>query len=110
MTIGEKVAVVGGGNVAVDAARTVHRMGAKGSPYSTGDQKDEMPAYPEEIEAAETEGVKIVFLSAPVEVTGKDGKATGLRCVRTGSARRMKRPPDGASRKRTRSLRSPRIV
>ncbi|HOD74417.1 MAG TPA: FAD-dependent oxidoreductase [Syntrophorhabdaceae bacterium] len=83
VTIGEKVAVVGGGNVAVDAARTVHRMGAKEVTIVYRRSKDEMPAYPEEIEAAETEGVKIVFLSAPVEVTGKDGKATGLRCVRT---------------------------
>ncbi|OPY01666.1 MAG: Glutamate synthase (NADPH) small chain [Syntrophorhabdus sp. PtaB.Bin184] len=82
-SIGERVVVIGGGNVAVDAARTVQRMGAKEVTIVYRRSKDEMPAYPGEIEAATVEGVKIVYLVAPVGVTGKDGKAAGLRCVRT---------------------------
>ena len=42
-----------------------------------------MPAYPEEIEAAEAEGIKILYLAAPVKVIGKEGKATALQCIRT---------------------------
>jgi heterodisulfide reductase subunit A len=99
---GERVVVVGGGNVAVDAARTVQRMGAKEVTIVYRRSRDEMPAYPEEIEAAAVEGVKIVYLAAPVEVAGKDGKAASLRCVRTElgapdeSGRRTARPVKGS--------------
>ncbi len=80
---GQKVVVVGGGNVAVDAARTVHRMGAQEVTIVYRRSRDEMPAYTDEIEAAVAEGVKIVYLASPVQVTEKDGRAAGLRCVRT---------------------------
>ena len=60
--IGEKIVVVGGGNVAIDAARSAHRLGAKEVTIIYRRSRNEMPAYPEEIEAAETEGVKILYL------------------------------------------------
>lgn len=81
--IGEKIVVVGGGNVAIDAARSAHRLGAKEVTIIYRRSRNEMPAYPEEIEAAETEGVKILYLSAPVKVIEKDGKVKALRCIRT---------------------------
>jgi NADPH-dependent glutamate synthase beta subunit-like oxidoreductase/2,4-dienoyl-CoA reductase-like NADH-dependent reductase (Old Yellow Enzyme family) len=99
-SIGERVVVIGGGNVAVDAARTVQRMGAKEVTIVYRRSKDEMPAYPGEIEAATVEGVKIVYLVAPVGVTGKDGKAAGLGCVRTELGAGRKRPPDRTCRER----------
>jgi len=83
ISVGEKVVVVGGGNVAVDAARSAHRLGAKKVTIVYRRSKDEMPAYPEEIEAAEAEGITILYLAAPVKVIGKDNKATGVQCIKT---------------------------
>ncbi len=57
--IGKKVAVVGGGNVAVDAARTAKRLGATDVTIVYRRSRDEMPAYPEEVDAAEKEGITI---------------------------------------------------
>jgi NADPH-dependent glutamate synthase beta subunit-like oxidoreductase len=93
--IGEKVVVVGGGNVAVDAARCAYRLGAKEVIVVYRRSREEMPAYPEEIEAAEAEGIKILYLAAPTEVIGKDGDVTGLRCIRTKLGE-----PDQSGRKR----------
>ena len=81
--IGKKVIIVGGGNVAIDAARSAHRLGAEEVTLAYRRSRDEMPAYPEEIEAAEEEGIKILYLAAPVKVVGRDGKVSGLRCIRT---------------------------
>lgn len=81
-SIGKKVVVVGGGNVAVDAARSAHRLGAKEVTIVYRRSRDEMPAYPEEIEAAEEEGIQMIYLAAPVKVIGKDGTATGLQCIK----------------------------
>jgi NADPH-dependent glutamate synthase beta subunit-like oxidoreductase/2,4-dienoyl-CoA reductase-like NADH-dependent reductase (Old Yellow Enzyme family) len=93
--IGEKVVVVGGGNVAVDAARCAYRLGAKEVIVVYRRSREEMPAYPEEIEAAEAEGIKILYLAAPIKVIGKDGNVTGLRCIRTKLGE-----PDQSGRKR----------
>ena len=81
--VGKKVAVVGGGNVAVDAARSALRTGAKEVVIAYRRSRDEMPAYAEEVAAAEKEGIKIEFLAAPSKVIGKNGKITGLECLRT---------------------------
>jgi heterodisulfide reductase subunit A-like polyferredoxin len=79
--LGKKVAVIGGGNVAIDSVRTAARMGTEAFiVYRRG--KEEMPAYPWEIEEAEEEGIEIQFLAAPTKVAGKDGKVTGIECVK----------------------------
>ncbi len=81
--IGGNVVVVGGGNVALDAARSAHRLGAKEVTVVYRRSREEMPAYPEEIEAAEAEGIQISYLTLPVSLIGKEGRVTGLQCVRT---------------------------
>jgi heterodisulfide reductase subunit A-like polyferredoxin len=80
--VGKRVAVVGGGNVAIDVARSAVRLGAEQVHIIYRRTRAEMPAWKEEIEAAEAEGVKITYLAAPQEVLAKDGKAVGIRCIR----------------------------
>ncbi len=98
---GERVVVVGGGNVAMDAARSARRLGAREVTIAYRRSRTEMPAYPEEIEAAEQEGTALAFQVAPVSVEG-DGRVTGLRCVRTelgepdASGRRRPEPVPGS--------------
>jgi glutamate synthase (NADPH) small chain len=80
---GKNVAVVGGGNVAIDAVRTGKRLGADQSTIVYRRSKKEMPARIEEIHHAEEEGIRFEFLTAPVEVLGnKECWVTGLRCIR----------------------------
>ena len=76
--IGKKVAVIGGGNVAIDVARTAVRLGAEEVTLVYRRGRDEMPAAEDEVAEAEAEGVKIRFLSAPVEISG-DGKVESLK-------------------------------
>ena len=77
----KKAVVIGGGNVAIDAARTLLRLGAD-STILYRRSRAEMPAFGEEVHAALEEGVKIQFLVAPVEVVASGGKVTGLKAVR----------------------------
>jgi len=77
--IGKKVVVVGGGNAAIDAARTALRLGARVSIVYRR-TREEMPAYAEEIQEAEREGVRIITLVNPVEVITANGSVKGLRC------------------------------
>lgn len=77
--VGERVAVVGGGNTAMDACRTAVRLGAKEVFVVYRRTRAEMPAEEIEIAEAEEEGVKFLFLRNPVEVTVKDGAAAGLK-------------------------------
>lgn len=78
-----RVAVVGGGNVAMDAARTAQRLGAEEVHIVYRRTKAEMPARVEEVHHAEEEGIIFDLLSAPVEVVGNDKKwVTGLKCSR----------------------------
>jgi len=79
---GNKVIVIGGGNSAIDAARTALRVGCDEVHIVYRRSLREMPANPWEIEAAEEEGVKISFLAAPVKIIGKNGKVTGMECVK----------------------------
>ncbi len=72
--VGDRVVVVGGGNVAFDAARTALRLGAKKVTIAYRRTRAEMPASAEEIEEALKEGVNIVFLAVPLKVERKDGK------------------------------------
>ncbi len=80
--VGRQVVVIGGGNAAIDAARTALRLGAQKVTIAYRRTRDEMPAYAEEIEAAEQEGIRIEQLTAPVEVVVENGRCAGLKCVR----------------------------
>ena len=75
--IGKNVAVIGGGNVAIDVARAAVRLGAKTTVIYRRDEAS-MPADPEEVEEARAEGVKFRFLAAPAEIVGED-KAEELK-------------------------------
>ncbi len=79
---GKRLAVIGGGNVAIDVARSAVRLGAEEVNIVYRRTRAEMPAWEEEIRAAEDEGVKITYLSAPQEILIHDGEVTGLRCIR----------------------------
>lgn len=72
--VGDKVLVVGGGNVAIDAARTARRLGASQVTIVYRRTRDEMPASEEEIEEALEEGVEIVYLATPIKAKREDGK------------------------------------
>jgi NADH-quinone oxidoreductase subunit F len=79
--VGKKVVVIGGGNAAVDAARTAIRLGAKTVTILYRRTREEMPAYAEEIEEALQEGIAIEPLAAPEEIIVKRGKVIGIRCL-----------------------------
>ncbi len=78
---GKKVVVVGGGNSAIDAARAAVRLGADVTLLYRR-SREEMPAYPWEVDEALEEGVKLSLLVAPTKVHGTNGKVVGLGCVR----------------------------
>lgn len=78
---GKKVAVIGAGNVAMDACRTAMRLGAEHVYIIYRRGREEMPARAEEIEHAIEEGVELVLLTNPVEILGKD-KVEGIRCIK----------------------------
>jgi NADH-quinone oxidoreductase subunit F len=78
---GKRVAVVGAGNVAIDAARTALRLGARNVTIVYRRRREEMPALGEEIHEAEVEGVQFVTLANPTRIVG-EGKVAGLECVR----------------------------
>ncbi|MEE9582869.1 MAG: FAD-dependent oxidoreductase [Acidimicrobiia bacterium] len=78
--IGKRVAVVGGGNTALDAARTARREGADVTVLYRR-TRAEMPGEEDEFEDAVAEGVQFDYLIAPIEVLVKKGRARGLRCV-----------------------------
>jgi NADPH-dependent glutamate synthase beta subunit-like oxidoreductase len=80
--VGEKVVVVGGGNVAIDCTRTCVRLGFKDVTIVYRRSRAEMPAIAEEIAEAEHEGVKIRLLSGPNKVIVKGGRVSGLECVK----------------------------
>ncbi|MBQ7800364.1 MAG: FAD-dependent oxidoreductase, partial [Oscillospiraceae bacterium] len=89
---GGKVAVVGGGNVAMDAARTALRLGAEKVYIVYRRSMDELPARREEVEHAEEEGIEFKLLCNPTEILGfnnpddardaRNGFATGMKCVK----------------------------
>ena len=100
--IGERVAVVGGGNTAMDACRTAVRMGAKEVYIIYRRTRDEMPADALEIAQAEEEGVAFKFLTNPVEILGAGGSVRGVRLQQMAlgepdaSGRRRPVPVEGA--------------
>ncbi|MCK4273705.1 MAG: FAD-dependent oxidoreductase, partial [Dehalococcoidales bacterium] len=80
--VGKRVAVIGGGNVALDAARTSLRLGADETNIYYRRSRDEMPVSEVEYEEAIAEGVKINFLASPTRVTSDNWKVAGLQCTR----------------------------
>ena len=80
--VGKKVGVIGGGNVAIDAARCAVRLGAEVRIFYRR-SRQEMPATEEERQAAEAEGIKIEYLTTPTEILARKGKVAGMRCIRT---------------------------
>jgi glutamate synthase (NADPH/NADH) small chain len=94
--IGKKVAVIGGGNVAMDSARSALRLGAEEVLIVYRRSKEEMPARLEEIENAEEEGVKFRFLTTPVKFLGDEsGWVTGMECI----AMRLGEPDESGRRR-----------
>lgn len=100
--VGNKVAVIGGGNSAVDAARTVLRLGAEEVFIVYRRSRKEMPANEEEVVEAEKEGIKIHYLATPTKIFGKDGKVAAMECVKMklgepdASGRRRPIPVEGS--------------
>ncbi len=82
INIGKNIAVIGGGSIAIDVARTALRLGAEEVKILYRRTKAEMPAHEEGIKKAEEEGIKIEILTAPVEILGKD-KVEAIRCIKT---------------------------
>ena len=99
--IGENVLIVGGGNTAIDAARTAIRLGSKATIIYRR-TKAEMPAEISEIEDAEVEGVKFEYLVAPIGIVLEGSELRGLRCISMElgepdeSGRRRPKPIDGS--------------
>lgn len=92
---GRRVVVIGGGNVAIDAARVAKRLGAEHVSVVYRRSEREMPAYKEEIAGAREEGIELSFLTAPVAIQNQDGHVTGCTCIRTELG-----PPDASGRRR----------
>jgi heterodisulfide reductase subunit A-like polyferredoxin len=80
--IGRRVAVIGGGNTAMDVARTALRMGADEVTVMSWLSEEEMTALPEEVHEAKEEDIKFMFYVSPVEVIGDGSKVTAIRSVR----------------------------
>ena len=92
---GKRVAVIGGGNTALDAVRTALRLGAADAAIVYRRTESEMPARSEEIRHAREEGVRFEFLTSPIEFVGADGRLQSMRVVRMELG-----PPDGEGRPR----------
>jgi heterodisulfide reductase subunit A len=93
--LGRRVVVIGGGNVALDAARVARRLGSESVVIVYRRSRQEMPAYAEEIEDALAEAIDIHYLTAPSRVMGRDGKVVGIECIHTELG-----PPDESGRRR----------
>ena len=97
--VGENVAVVGAGNVAMDSARVALRLGAKKVSIVYRRSEEEMPARKEEIEHAREEGIEIMLLTLPVELTGESGWVKAMKCVKMELGE-----PDASGRRSPREL------
>ena len=103
ISIGRRVITIGGGNTAMDAARTALRLGAEESIIVYRRSRTEMPARAEEIHHAEQEGVKFHLLTTPLAFYGEGGRLGGLECIQNelgepdASGRRRPVPIDGSN-------------
>ena len=91
----DRVVVIGGGNAAMDAARTCVRLGCREVHVSYRRTRAEMPAHPEEVEQALDEGVQIHFLTIPIKIGGENGRVTHVECLQAELGR-----PDASGRRR----------
>ncbi len=89
------MATIGGGNVAMDSARTALRLGAQESIIVYRRSRDEMPARAEEIVHAEEEGIQFMLLTTPVAFHGQNGRVAELECLRNELGE-----PDASGRRR----------
>jgi len=81
VALGQRVAIIGGGNTAMDAARSALRLGAE--PLIIYRRtKEEMPAWEEEVAEAEEEAIEFIFLSSPVKILTENGKVKGIECLK----------------------------
>lgn len=103
--LGDRVAVIGGGNTAIDAARTSLRLGAKEVTIVYRRSRAEMPASEWEIEEAEEEGVKLHFMAAPVRIIATNGKVNGIECVKMALGE-----PDASGRPRPKPIQGSEFV
>jgi NADPH-dependent glutamate synthase beta subunit-like oxidoreductase len=79
--LGQRVAIIGGGNTAMDAARSALRLGAK--PLIIYRRtKEEMPAWEEEVTEAEEESIECIFLSSPIKILTENGNVKGIECIK----------------------------
>lgn len=95
-SVPKNVIIIGGGSVAMDAACAVHSLGAKEIDMVCLEAPNEMPAYHAELDDAWAEGVRFHTRSMPLRITGKQGKATGLRAIRIGWRKPKKFVPANA--------------
>lgn len=82
VSLKDRVAVIGGGNVAMDSVRTALRTGSKKPMVIYRRSEAEMPANPEEIQECREEGIEIMTLTNPVRILGENGKVTGIECIK----------------------------
>ncbi|MCL6432519.1 MAG: FAD-dependent oxidoreductase [Anaerolineae bacterium] len=100
--VGRRAVVVGGGNVAIDCARSALRLGVAEVTVVYRRGRDEMPADPAEVRDAEAEGVRFLFLCNPSRILAEGGRVTGVECVRMAlgepdaSGRRQPVPVEGS--------------
>lgn len=83
VSLGKNVAVIGGGNVALDAVRSARRLGADNAFILYRRGREEMPARQEEIEACQEEGITLHLLTQPVRFIGKNGRVEAIECIKT---------------------------
>lgn len=92
-SLGQRAVIVGGGNTAMDCARTALRLGAEATVLYRR-TRAEMPAIPDEVEEAEREGVRFVFLAAPIRLLSSNGRVQAIECQRMELG-----PPDATGRR-----------
>ena len=95
ISVGERIGVIGGGNVAMDSARCAKRLGGKEVVVIYRRTEREMPARIEEVENAKEEGIRFEFLANPTRILGKDGWISGVECIKNTLGE-----PDGSGRRR----------
>ena len=88
INLGSPVVVIGGGNVAIDAARTARRLGAEEVQIVCLESREIMPAYPAEVEEAEKEGISLLHQTMPVQIHHSGQRVDKLECIKVTGGRR----------------------
>lgn len=92
---GDRVVVIGGGNVAIDAARVARRLGAREVTLAYRRSEREMPAYAEEIQGAIEDKISFLYLTTPIKIIENQGQVSGLECIKNRLG-----PADASGRRR----------